>query len=153
MNPLPSSQLPAPGFGAAQRAWLAALGLVPLQRRADFLPEAVADEALQPSVSGSEPTAPRLRIFAGGVADPFAGAQAKLLRAVLAALGLSAEEITFELEAALPLLAFGQCKETDAFRVAALDSLRDPIGKRVAWKELRRLRRTLVERAWTGSTQ
>ncbi len=141
------SPLPAPGFGAAQHAWLMALGLLPLRRRAAFLPEMAGNEARRSSVSGGESIAPRLRVFVEGASDPLAGSQAKLLRAILAALGLSADESTFEPDAALPLLAFGRCPEPAAFRVAALACLRDPIDKRVAWKELRRLRHALAESA------
>jgi len=137
--------LAAPGFGAAQHAWLMALGLVPLRRRAAFLPEMAGTVVPQSSVSEKESLTPKLRVFVEGVAEPFAGSQAKLLRAILAALGLSVEEATIEPNPDLPLLAFGRCPEPVAFRVAALSSLRDPIGKRVAWKELRRLRRAMAE--------
>lgn len=147
MSREPSCTLPAPGFGAAQHVWLKALGLLPLRRRAAFQPEVAGTSVPQASASGNTAAVARLRVFVEGEAEPFSGSQAKLLRAVLTALGLSAEQVTFDSKPELPLLAFGRCPEPAMFRVAALSSLRDPIGKRVAWKELRRLRRALAESA------
>jgi len=147
-----ASALPAPDFAPAQRVRLAALGVVPLRRRESFLPEVVQPKAPQPQVAAQETPkaealpqgAPRLRVFVEGASDPFAGENAKLLRAILAAIGVGERDIASSASAKVPLLAFGRASEPADFRVAALSALRNPVDKRAAWKELRRLKRALA---------
>ncbi len=157
MSGTPENALAAPGFAPLQREWLAVLGVIALQRRAAFLPEAgvaevVAPDAVFAQVETQAPqvptrAAPRLRVLAEGLATPFTSADAKLLRAILAAIGLSEGDIADDADSTLPLLAFGRSEEPATFRLRALPQLRNPIEKRVAWKELRRVKRSLQDAA------
>lgn len=153
---------PVRRFGAAQRARLDTLGLVPMVRRGAAVLE---DEARKGEsrpcdariavASRGQPAAPRppdaaaivrLRIAGCGARAP-EGRDAALVADLLASLGLDPAQVRWEETAAaageLPLLVFGGAPSRGAHVLAALERLRDPLEKRIAWTLLRRLRRQL----------
>ncbi len=81
-----------------------------------------------------------LRVASG---DLFAGPQAALLRAVICALGLSTSEVSQEVIAGLPTIAFGTPADAPAILAPAPEQLRDARAKRALWPVLRGLRRQL----------
>ena len=136
--------------GAIRNSQLRALGIVPLQLRAS-----VSTEVLTPPTASHTPegiatnTGVRLQVWLPPTeGDPFAGPHARLLGDVLRSLGLTRQKIQTgmpEKDHNLPLLAFGPGAPADAVKLSTLVKLRDPIEKRIAWKQLRQLRRCLRE--------
>jgi hypothetical protein len=84
----------------------------------------------------------RLRVL--GADQAFANSpDAKLLQALVAALGLRPDEVSSAPGAGVPVLAFALDVDGDAIQLPALDRLRNADAKRAAWPALRRLRRAL----------
>lgn len=146
-------------FGALQRAHLEALGLVPMVRRDAVrpgapvpAPRAGSETPARAAARGAvDPPAERtIRLcVAGSGAWPAPGPDARLLDDLLASLGLSAAQVQWVSGGAppegIPMLAFGVDAARGALRLPALARLRDALEKRIAWPQLRRLRRQLRE--------
>lgn len=136
--------------GAIRNRQLRALGIVPFQLRA----ATTVDEPLTPAVSDAfevttTSTETLLQLWLPPTeGDPFAGPHARLLGDVLRSLALSRQQVLLGMSrkgSDLPLLAFGPGAPAGAITLASLVKLRDPIEKRIAWKQLRQLRRRLRE--------
>ncbi len=135
-------------FEANQLQRLRALGIVPLRQRAVALDEARAPDApvAQALDQVDQPDIGLRLWFPPTVADPFQGSDARLLRDLLRSLELDVEQVTRlsgENDEALPVLAFGTGGPDGSVRLPALEKLRNPLEKRIAWPVLRGLRRRL----------
>ena len=135
-------------FEAKQLQRLRALGIVPLRQRAVVLeePTSLAARAADPSDSIDQPNIELRLWFPPAVMDPLKGSDAQLLRYLLRSLELDFEQVTTlsgENDKALPVLAFGADAPAGAVRLPALEKLRNPLEKRIAWPVLRGLRRRL----------
>lgn len=126
---------------------LRALGVMPLRRRGSTAPDEVVASPPMPSTpeagAGGQPPTVRLRLwFPPGADDPFQGPRASLLRYLIHAVGLEPAQVTFAAadDVDLPVLAFGPGGPVEGVQLPALESLRDPVEKRIAWVRLRRLR-------------
>lgn len=119
---------------------LQALGITPMRLRGS---EPVATE---PEVAASVPVCVRLCLWLPAeTPDPFAGPQARLLQHLLRTLDLEPNQVARQVPVAqdIPVLAFGRGAPSATCTLPALDALRDPINKRMAWPLLRALRRQL----------
>ncbi|MCX7562718.1 hypothetical protein OS176_04030 [Xanthomonadaceae bacterium XH05] len=135
-------------FDAERVRQLHALGLAPMRLREHAV--AIAGQA-SPSCDPPEESVVAddfvLRLWLPPAkARPFEGPHARLLTQILKSIGVRPEQILMARQpedGGAPLLAFGAGAPKEAIRLAALDKLRDPIEKRVAWPVLRSLRRRL----------
>lgn len=139
-------------FDAQRLRQLQALGVVPMRLRGQVAVEVVEELPQRGAESAGPATGVVLQLwFASGEGDPFTGAHGRLLTQILKSLDLCPEqtrvrsrhEAESQEDDALPLLAFGPGAPAGAIRLAALEKLRDPIEKRIAWPLLRGLRRVL----------
>lgn len=138
--------------------YLAALGLEPMVlRTADAAAERADAATPRPESRSATVPAARQAVPDEGLFGPRAarvcvlvadgaGAQERLLRQIVQALGVALAEARFEAEAGVPTVAFG-ATSGDALAMPALHELRTARAKRAAWPALRRLRRRLRDLA------
>lgn len=134
-------------LGVDQRERLAALGYELLSLRADTPRAASTDTMVVDSQAvGSRPAeSPACLVLHVASGAPFSDSHAKLLRALIAAIGLREDEVTSTPIAGVPALAFGVPTSTDAIGMPPPEELRDARAKRALWPVLRRLRRQLLQ--------
>ena len=136
------------GFSQTQRARLGALGLVPMVRRdtGEIRPDP-ADAPHAHAVAGAAAPEPIRIGIAGCGTWPPRDAEARLVDDLLASLGLTIAQVQWASDGALPegvpVLAFGPEAPAGVLRLPALSRLRDALEKRIAWPQLRNLRRQL----------
>lgn len=126
-----------PRLDPERRERLAALGLELLALRAD----------LATPVAAAAPGADRVTARLALAGAPWPSAE-PLLRGIVAALGLRADEVASPPQAGRPLLQFGSAGDAPATLVLpSLAQLRDAGTKRAAWPRLRALRARLRQDA------
>lgn len=126
-------------FDPLRRERLAALGIELLMLR-DRAPASVVEA---PIVSSDAPVRPRLVVAGIDVATMTGGSDAALFSSLIAALGLTRDQVSSEVQSGVPTLVFGSGGNAESIRVAPLAQLRQPHEKRAAWPVLRRLRAAL----------
>lgn len=135
-------------FDARNLRRLRALDIVPLRRRV-AVPSGVAHEAVADTPELSVRREIVLQLwFAPDVPDPLPESFARMLRYLLRSLDLDVAQVARMAgenggDGEYPVLAFGIGAPDGAVRLPALEKLRNPLEKRIAWPILRGLRRRL----------